>query len=85
MINRNARRFQNKGKLGYNDQFSGNVSLSKTLGDECGHSLGFESTSLYDTDSGKTVADDALAGKYTYDDLVKMCNEVGIRKTNLLF
>ena len=34
--NTNARRFQNKGKLRYSDQFSGNISLSKTIGTELG-------------------------------------------------
>ena len=33
---RNAKRFKNKGGLMRNDQFSGNVSLSKTLADELG-------------------------------------------------
>lgn len=72
---RNAKRFKNKGKLRYNDQFSGNVSLSKTLGSECGLDLGFDSTSLYVNPSGETILDDALTGKYTYDELVKACKD----------
>ena len=80
---RNAKRFKNKGKLRYNDQFSGNVSLSKTLADELGFDLkkeftegvGFDGVSMYDTASGKTIVDDALGGRHTYDDLVKVAKE----------
>lgn len=80
---RNAKRFKNKGKLRYNDQFSGNVSLSKTLADELGFDLkkeftegvGFDGVSMYDTASGKTIVNDALDGKHTYDDLVKVAKE----------
>ena len=75
---RNAKRFKNKGGLMRNDQFSGNVSLSKTLSDELGFNLkkeytegvGFDSTSLYDVKSSKTIMDDALTGKYTYDEIL---------------
>jgi hypothetical protein len=74
--NRNARRFQNKGKLRYNDQFSGNVSLSRTIADALdGMAVGFDSTSMYDANSGKTIVDDALDGKHTYDDLVNLAKE----------
>jgi len=74
--NRNARRFQNKGKLRYNDQFSGNVSLSRTIADALdGMDVGFDSTSMYDVNSGKTIVDDALDGKHTYDDLVNLAKE----------
>lgn len=80
---RNAKRFKNKGGLMRNDQFSGNVSLSKTLADELGFDLkkeftegiGFDDISMYDTASGKTIIDDALSGKHTYDDLVKVAKE----------
>lgn len=80
---RNARRFQNKGKLGYNDQFSGNVSLSKTIGDELGfdrkkeysEGIGFDGGSMYDVKTSKNIVDDALGGKHTYDDLVKLAKE----------
>lgn len=80
---RNAKRFKNKGGLMRNDQFSGNVSLSKTLADELGFDLkkeysegvGFDNLSMYDTASGKTIIEDALSGKHTYDDLVKIAKE----------
>jgi len=80
---RNAKRFKNKGGLMRNDQFSGNVSLSKTLADELGFDLkkeftegiGFDNISMYDTASGKTIIDTALSGEHTYDDLVKLAKE----------
>lgn len=80
---RNAKRFKNKGGLMRNDQFSGNVSLSKTLADELGFNpkkefsegVGFDNISMYDTASGKTIVEDALSGKHTYDDLVKIAKE----------
>ena len=80
---RNAKRFKNKGGLMRNDQFSGNVSLSKTLADELGFNpkkefaegVGFDNLSMYDTASCKTIVDDALSGKHTYDDLVKIATE----------
>ncbi len=80
---RNAKRFKNKGGLMRNDQFSGNVSLSKTLADELGFNpkkeysegVGFDDISMYDTASGKTIIEDALSGKHTYDDLVKVAKE----------
>ena len=80
---RNAKRFKNKGGLMRNDQFSGNISLSKTLADELGFNpkkeftegIGFDGISMYDTASGKTIVDDALSGKHTYDDLVKLAKE----------
>lgn len=82
-LNENAKRFQNKGKLRYNDQFSGNISLSKTISSELGFDpkkdsskgVGFDSTSMYDNESSKTIVGDALSGKYTYDDLVKLAKE----------
>ena len=80
---RNAKRFKNKGGLMRNDQFSGNVSLSKTLADELGFDLkkeftegiGFDNIAMYDTASGETIIDDALSGEHTYDDLVKIAKE----------
>lgn len=80
---RNAKRFKNKDGLMRNDQFSGNVSLSKTLADELGfdpkkefsEGVGFDNISMYDTASGKTIVDDALSGEHTYDDLVKLAKE----------
>jgi len=80
---RNAKRFKNKGGLMRNDQFSGNVSLSKTLADELGFDLkkeysegvGFDDISMYDIASSKTIIEDALSGKHTYDDLVKVAKE----------
>lgn len=68
------------GELGYDDQFLGRQSLSKTLSldlglnpkDEFGGGdwLGFDHVSLYATGKkGGTILDDALTGKYTYDQL----------------
>ena len=80
---RNAKRFKNRGGLLRNDQFSGNISLSKTIADELGfdpkkeftEGVGFDNISMYDTASGKTIVDDALSGNHTYDDLVKLAKE----------
>lgn len=73
--------YKKAGYLGYNDQFLGKRSLSYTLSVELGMNpkhefgggdwLGFDHVSLY-TSGGKktgTILDDALTGKYTYDDL----------------
>ena len=73
--------YQRKRKLGYNDQFHGDESLSYTLSLDLGMDpdnqfgggdwLGFDHVSLY-VNGGKkegTILDDALTGKYTYDDL----------------
>jgi len=67
------------GKLGYNDQFLGRQSLSKTLALDLGLNpkneftgpwLGFDHVSLYATGKkGGTILADALSGKYTYDEL----------------
>jgi len=70
--------FQKMNKLGYNDQISGRKSLSKTLGEDLGfdpkkeyaEGVGFDSVSLYDVKSGKTIIEDALSGKYTYDEIL---------------
>lgn len=73
---RNAKRFQNKGKLRYNDQFSGNVSLSQTISQALdGLGVGFDNTSMYSVNSGKTILDDALDGKYTFDEIVKAAKD----------
>jgi hypothetical protein len=80
---RNAKIFKNIGGLGPNDQFNSKVSLSKTLSDELGFDLkkefsegvGFDNVSMYDTASSKTIVGDALSGKHTYDDLVKLAKE----------
>ena len=77
----NASGYIKAGKLGYNDQFLGRRSLSYTLSVELGMNpknqytgpwLGFDHVSLYATGTGKkggTILDDALTGKYTYDEL----------------
>ena len=70
--------FQKMNKLVYNDQISGRKSLSKTLAEDLGFNpkkeftegVGFDSTSLYDVKSGKTIMEDALSGKYTYDEIL---------------
>ena len=70
--------FQKMNKLVYNDQISGRKSLSKTLAEDLGfdpkkeytEGVGFDSTSLYDVKSGKTIMEDALSGKYTYDEIL---------------
>ena len=69
------------GKLKYDDQFKGRRSLAYTLSAELGLNpkhefgggdwLGFDNVSLY-VNGGKkegTILDDALTGKYTYDEL----------------
>ena len=73
--------YQRQKKLGYNDQFHGDKSLSYTLSSDLGMNpkhefgggdwLGFDHVDLY-VNGGKkegTVLDGALTGKYTYDDL----------------
>lgn len=75
----NASGYIKAGKLGYNDQFLGRRSLSYTLSVELGMNpknefigpwLGFDHVSLYATGKkGGTILDDALTGKYTYDEL----------------
>jgi hypothetical protein len=69
------------GKLGYNDQFLGRQSLSKTLSLDLGLNpkheygggdwLGFDHVTLYATGGKKAgnILGDALTGKYTYDEL----------------
>jgi len=75
----NASGYIKAGKLGYNDQFLGRHSLSKTLSLDLGLNpkdqytgpwLGFDHVSLYVMGkNGGTILDDALSGKYTYDEL----------------
>ena len=75
----NASGYIKAGKLGYNDQFLGRRSLSYTLSTDLGLDpknefigpwLGFDHVSLYATGkNGGTILDDALTGKYTYDEL----------------
>ena len=73
--------YQRQRKLGYNDQFHGDQSLSYTLSLDLGMNpdnefgggdwLGFDHVDLY-VNGGKkegTILDGALSGKYTYDDL----------------
>ena len=75
----NASGYIKAGKLGYNDQFLGRNSLSKTLSLDLGFNkkhqygggnwIGFDHVSMYGTGKGGTILDDALTGKYTYDEL----------------
>lgn len=67
------------GKLGYNDQFLGRQSLSMTLSLDLGFNkkdqygggnfIGFDHVSMYGTGKEGVIIDDALTGKYTYDEL----------------
>lgn len=75
----NASGYIKAGKLGYNDQFLGRRSLSWTLSTDLGLKaadqfvgpwLGFDHVSLYALGKkGGTILDDALTGKYTYEEL----------------
>jgi hypothetical protein len=75
----NASAYVKAGKLGYNDQFLGRKSLSKTLAMDLGLNpkneftgpwLGFDHVALYAIGKkGGTILADALSGKYTYDEL----------------
>ena len=75
----NASGYLKAGKLGVNDQFLGRRSLSWTLSVDLGLKasdefvgpwLGFDHVSLYAIGKkGGTILDDALTGKYTYDEL----------------
>lgn len=76
----NENKYAKAGKLGYNDQFlNRKMSLAKTLSTELGLTkeftgpfLGFDHVSLFaigPDNVGGTIIDDALTGKYTYDDL----------------
>ena len=75
----NASGYIKAGKLGYNDQFIGRQSLSMTLSLDLGFDkkdqygggnfIGFDHVSMYGTGKEGTILDDALTGKYTYDEL----------------
>lgn len=75
----NENKYAKAGKLGYNDQFlNKRQSLAKTLSTELGLTkeyvgpfLGFDYVSLYAIGDGVggTILDDALTGKYTYEEL----------------
>ena len=75
----NASGYIKAGKLGYNDQFLGRQSLSMTLSLDLGFNkkdqygggnfIGFDHVSMYGTGKEGTILDDALTGKYTYDEL----------------
>jgi len=82
------------GKLGYNDQFLGRKSLSFTLSTDLGLNpkdefgggdwLGFDHVSLYASGGRKTgtILDDALTGRYTYDELKSAAAEfLGIKES----
>ena len=86
--------YQRQRKLGYNDQFHGEQSLSYTLSLDLGMDpdnefgggdwLGFDHVDLY-VNGGKkegTILDGALTGKYTYDDLKSAAAKfLGIRES----
>lgn len=88
----NASGYIKAGKLGYNDQFLGRRSLSYTLATDLGLNpkdefsgpwLGFDHVSLYAIGkNGGTILDDALTGKYTYDELKKAAADfMGIKES----
>lgn len=92
----NENKYASAGKLGYNDQFlDRRQSLSKTLSLDLGLNprheygggdwLGFDYVSLYATGGRKTgtILDDALTGKYTYDELKSAAADfLGIKESN---
>ena len=81
----NENKYARAGKLGYNDQFlDKRKSLSATLATELGfdpkkpwsEGIGFDHVAMYAVgDKEGTIADDALTGKYTYDELLAMAKE----------
>lgn len=88
----NASGYIKAGKLGYNDQFLGRRSLSWTLSVDLGLKatdefvgpwLGFDHVSLYAIGKkGGTIIDDALTGKYTYDELKAVAADfLGIKES----
>ena len=88
----NASGYIKAGKLGYNDQFLGRRSLSWTLSVDLGLKatdefvgpwLGFDHVSLYAIGKkGGTILDDALTGKYTYDELkAAAAKHLGIKES----
>ena len=71
-------------KLGYNDQFRGNTSLSQSLASDLGFNpkkpwsegLGFDDQAMYSVGKPEgTIANDALSGKYTYAELLAMAKD----------
>jgi hypothetical protein len=92
----NENKYASAGKLGYNDQFlDRRQSLSKTLSLDLGLNprheygggdwLGFDYVSLYASGGRKTgtILDDALTGRYTYDELKSAAAEfLGIKESN---
>ena len=78
-------------KLGYNDQFRGNTSLSQSLASELGFNpkkpwsegLGFDDQAMYSVGKPEgTIANDALSGKYTYAELLAMAKDhFGIKES----
>lgn len=88
----NASGYIKAGKLGYNDQFKGRQSLSKTLSLDLGLSpknefsgpwIGFDHVAMnVNGKNGGTILDDALTGKYTYDELKKAAADfMGIKES----
>jgi hypothetical protein len=90
----NASGYIKAGKLGYNDQFLGRRSLSYTLSTDLGMNpknefgggdwLGFDHISLYSSGGRETgtILDDALSGKYTYEELKKAAADfLGIKES----
>ena len=90
----NASGYIKAGKLGYNDQFLGRRSLSYTLSTDLGMNpknefgggdwLGFDHVSLYSSGGRETgtILDDALSGKYTYEELKKAAADfLGIKES----
>ena len=78
-------------KLGYNDQFRGNTSLSQSLASDLGFNpkkpwsegLGFDDHAMYSVGKPEgTIANDALSGKYNYADLLAMAKDYfGIKES----
>ena len=93
-LKQDVKTYQRRRELGYNDQFHGDESLSYTLSLDLGMDpknefgggdwLGFDHVSLY-VNGGKkegTILDDALTGKYTYDELKSAAAEfLGIKES----
>lgn len=88
----NASGYIKAGKLGYNDQFIGRKSLSWTLSVDLGLNatdqyvgpwVGFDSVEMYAIGKkGGTILDDALTGKYTYEELKAAAAEfLGIKES----
>ena len=86
-----AAAYKKAGKLGYNDQFLGRQSLSKTLAAELGfdpkkpwtEGIGFDHVAMYAIGKKEgTIKADALSGKYTYEDLLAMAKKfLGIKES----